>query len=340
MPRLPYKYIPEGRTGSIFVPLDIVFLDIRDVRACGLTPAEAIASIAAGRPNPAGYNVFDMDCVTTTSDGIMVEGAIVVMGASDRARVNPDFGILKMAEIPYSTALVEEEPHLRQWEKLYPGKRLFRGPDPAEKIIPVHNVAITGRASNNNSATEMMNIATMEEILLPILGQIEIMKGGAVLLGNTGEVISVGIGMTVAERFGRVFPSRQFKAGETAHDSAEKAKTLKKNIPCIVAGKASFAAHIIRALDCGMVPGTDIGCSPAVLSIARAMGREIGTANIRENAWAELASVGITKAWVTEKTAPITAEAVIANAGTIIPGVENAAEFRADSFVQDGYLEI
>ena len=340
MPQLPYKRIPEGKTGNILVPLDIVFLDIRDIRACGLEPADAIARVAATGKNPTGFTVFDMDAVTTTSDGIMVQGAIVVMGASDHGRVNPDFGILEMAEIPYSASLVAEEPHLGQWEKLYPGKRLFRGPDPAGKSIPVHNVVISGRASNNNSATEMMNIMTMEEILLPILGQIEIMKGGAVLLGNTGEVISVGIGMTVAERYGRVFPSRQFKAGETAHDSADKAKTLKKNIPCIVADKGVFAGHIIRALNCGMVPGRDIGCSPAVLSVARALGREIAPDAIRENAWAELASVGITREWLMEKPAPMTAEAVIADADAIIPGVENAVKCKTSEFVLERSLAI
>ncbi|MDL2210528.1 hypothetical protein LJC26_06965 [Desulfovibrio sp. OttesenSCG-928-O18] len=331
---LRYRMIPEGESGGIHIPLTIIFLDIKDVRSAGLEPAEAIRRIAKQYDGPAGFTVFDLDCVTTTSDGIMVEGAIVVMGASDRGRVNPDFGILEMAEIPFSPDLVEAEPHLAQWEKLYPGKRLFRGPDPKKKIIPVHNVCITGRASNNNSATEMMHIVTMEEILLPILGQIEIMKNGSVVLGKTGEVISVGIGMTVAEEFGRVFPTRQFRAGETAHGSGEYAKTLKKNIPCIVADKSVFARHIIRTLDCGMVPGREIGCSPAVLAVARALGREVAVDNISPAAWEELASVGITREWLAAAPAPLSAEEVVAKAAEIIPGVEHGRVMRAETFVR------
>ena len=159
-----------------------------------------------------------------------------------------------MAEIEDSDELLAVEPHLIQWRKRFPGRRLFRGPDPKTKLIPVHNVVITGRASNNNSATEMMNIVTMEEIILPILGQLTCMKGGPVLVGMVGEVISVGIGMTIAEQYGRVFPSRQFKPGETAHGSGAYAKTLKKNIPCVVCDKAVLAEQTIAALDCGCVP--------------------------------------------------------------------------------------
>ena len=340
MPQLRYKMIPEGKAGSIYVPLNIVFINKKDIDACGISPAQAIARIASGQETPTGYNVFDMDAVTTTSDGLMIQGAIVVMGASDHCRVHAEFGLLEMAEIAYSPSLVAQEPHLRQWEKLYPGKKLFRGPDPTRKIIPVHNVCITGRASNNNSATEMMNIVTMEEILLPILGQIEIMNNGTVLVGNTGEVISVGIGMTVAEQFGRVFPTRQFKAGETAHNSGEYAKTLKKNIPCIVADKASFAEHIIRTLDCGMVPGVDIGCSPAVLSVAMALGRPIGLDNIKPAAWAELSSIGITRDWLTEPVTPMTPADLIANADSIIPGVENATKYRTQDFVRAQSVEL
>jgi len=37
------------------------------------------------------------------------------------------------------------------------------GPDPKKKKIPIHNATLTGRAGNNNSATEMMHYITMEE---------------------------------------------------------------------------------------------------------------------------------------------------------------------------------
>lgn len=334
MKTLCYRMIPEGKVGSFTVPLNIVFLDLKDITAAGLSPREAIEAIAQTMDGPAGFNVFDMDCVTTTSDGLMVEGAIVVMGASDHRRVNPDFGILEMEEIPWSKELVQEEPHLKQWGQLYPGKRLFRGPNPAKKMIPVHNVVITGRASNNNSATEMMNIVTMDEILLPILGQLEIMRDGDILMGYTGEVISVGIGMTVAEKFGRVFPTRQFHAGETAHNCGAYAKTLKKTIPCMVADKPAFAKYILRALACGMIPGVDIGCSPAVLTVAHYLGSEIGLENIQPSAWEELSSVGITREWLSAPVEHLSPEEIIQRASEIIPGVEQAVPLHTTDFVE------
>ena len=81
--------------------------------------------------------------------------------------------------------------------------------------------------------------------------------------------------MTVAEQFGRVFPHPQFHAGETAHNSGAYAKTLKQWIPCIVCDKKVIAEKTIRAIECGCVPARELGCSPVVLSVARAMGTEI-----------------------------------------------------------------
>jgi hypothetical protein len=208
-----------------------------------------------------------------------------------------------------------------QWEKYYRGKKLFRGPDPHKKLIPVHNVVMTGRAVNNNSATEMMNAVTMEEILLPILGQLQIMRDAPMVFGLTGEVISVGIGMTIAEKYGRVFPTRQFKAGETAHGSGEYAKTLKSDIPCIVAPKSVLAKHIIRALEAGMVPGLHIGCSPAVLAVANALGAKVALDNITEQAKIELKSIGVAVDHMKPAEPRMTDKDVIEKADEIIPGV-------------------
>ena len=327
--------IPEGMKGGCLVPLNIAFLDLRDVRAANLSPREAAAVVAGDIKGPAGINLFDMDAVTTTSDGIMVDGAIILMAASDYGRINRDFGILEMEEIPFSKELIKEEPHLAQWEKNYPGRALYRGPDPKKKIIPVHNVVITGRASNNNSATEMMNIVTMEEILLPILGQMQIMKGGKVTIGMTGEVISVGIGMTVAEQYGRVFPTRQFRAGQTAHGCGQYAKTLKRDIPCIAARKAVLAEYIEKALDCGMVPARDISCSPAVLAVAKYRGYPIDLENISKIALEELASVGITEEYLNEKVPPVSKEELIDRADEIIPGLPIAAHYEAADLIAE-----
>ena len=334
MATFPARVIPEGERCGILVPLTIVYLDKRDIEGAGLSIDEAIHAVARSIPGPAGINVFDMEAVTTTSDGVMIEGAIIRMAASDGGRINPDFGMLSMAEIEDSDELLAAEPHLIQWRKRFPGRRLFRGPDPKTKLIPVHNVVITGRASNNNSATEMMNIVTMEEIILPILGQLTCMKGGPVLVGMVGEVISVGIGMTIAEQYGRVFPSRQFKPGETAHGSGAYAKTLKKNIPCVVCDKAVLAEQTIAALDCGCVPARELGCSPAVLSIARAMGYPMAIDRITAGAWEELESVGITRAWLEEHPAPMTREEVIAKADEIIPGVERARRVASSELLE------
>ncbi|MGD9567686.1 MAG: hypothetical protein AB7V48_05100 [Sedimentibacter sp.] len=341
MNKLKYKLIPQtsGDEIGIHVPLNIAFVNLDDIKKCNISSREAVKLIAGTLDGPVGINVIDMDCVTTTSDGIMTEGTVVLMAAGDRGKINPDFGILEMEEIPFSDEIIMEEPHLKQWE-MYPGKKLFRGPDPKKKIIPVHNVVITGRAGNNNSATEMMNIVTMEEILLPILGQIEIINDGNVVVGNTGEVISVGIGMTIAEKFGRIFPTRQYKPGDTAHGSGEYAKTLKRHIPIIAADKAVIASKTIKALHHGMVPGKDIGCSPLVLSIAKAMGFEIAFDNITERAYEELASVGITKEWLNENGELLTAEEVISRADEIIPGINSPIKYKATEIAKVKYVDV
>lgn len=340
MVRLKYRIIKEGKIEGYTIPLNIVFIDIKDIQKSGLIADEAAERVAASIPGAAGINVFDMEAVTTTSDGIMVQGAIIKMIASDRGKINPDFGRLDMEEMPYSQQLVAEEPHLKQWEVNFPGRRLFRGPDPAKKVIPVHNVVITGRASNNNSATEMMNVVTMEEILLPIMGQLEIMQDGEILIGNTGGIISVGIGMTVAEQYGRVFPPRQFKAGETAHDSGEYAQTLKREIPCIVSNKKTFARNVIKALNTGMVPARDIGCAPAILTIAKLLGKEIDVENIQENAWEELSSVGFSKEWALAPSAAITESELLERADELIPGVSDPVKVKAAQVAVITELEV
>lgn len=334
-----YQIIPEGEIDGKIVPVTIIFLDIKEIEASGLTQNEAIIRVAREFKGPAAINIFDRDAVTTTSDGVMVEGAIVRMGASDNGYVNADFGVLPMAEIAYSEERIEKEPHLIQWKKLFPGKKLFRGPDPAKKLIPVHNVVISGRAANNNSATEMMNIVTMEELIFPILGQIECINHGDVLVGYTGEYISVGIGMTVAEQFGRVFPHPQFPAGSTAHGSGAYAKTLKQWIPCIVCEKKVLARRTIQALECGCVPARDIGCSPVVLSIARALGSEIAFDRIQPAAQEELDSVGCTQAWMRQKL-NLTKEEVIQRADELLPGVNDAKKHRADEIVRQEMLKV
>ena len=89
---------------------------------------------------------------------------------------------------------------------------------------------------NNNTGSEMMNLVDMTEILVTFLGQIEIMRGGEILVGLAGPEISVGIGMVVRERRGRIF-GWNYGPGKTAHRSGIYAKTVKCDYPVICACK-------------------------------------------------------------------------------------------------------
>ena len=339
MAQLKYRMIPEGMLNGKLIPLNIVLIDYKDVKECGLEPKEAFEAVAKTIDGPAGLNIIDLDAVTTTSDGIVVEGTIIRMAASDRGRINKDFGYLEMIPLNYTDEDVKREPHLKVWKEKYPDRTLYMGPDYKKKIIPVHNVVITGRASNNNSATEMMNIVTMEEILLPILGQLEILRGGKVLLGYTGEVISVGIGMVVFETYGRIF-NRSYGAGKTAHNSGKYAKTVKSDYPAIAGRKSTLAEYTLRALEIGLVPGKDLGCSPAVLSIAAAGGFEIAYDNIEERAWVELESVGITKESLKANTKNLSHEEIVAHADEIVPGITDGKLFKVADICKNLEAEI
>lgn len=340
MSKLKYKIIHEGMLYDIFVPMSAVFIDYADVKACNLTMLEACEKIAATIPGPAGYNMFDMTATTTNSDGVMIDGSMTCMAASDYGKINKDFGYLEMVEVPYSEELIEAEPHLKQWKKSYPDRRLIMGPDPKKKKIPIHNAVLTGRAGNNNSATEMMHYITMEEILYPITGQLQIMKDGKVEIGGTGHIISVGIGMVVGEEYGRIVPHRQFRCGSSAHNSGEYAKFLKSHIPVIAADKTELAKYIIQALQTGVIPGRDIGASPAVLSVARHMKIKPDFENMTKASLEELADVGFTKEWITADVEELAPEEIIAKAHEIIPGIDNPTKFNVSDVVQVKYIEV
>jgi hypothetical protein len=308
-------------------------VDEQDIIEAGVSREVVVRRVAEEVGGPVGINIFDLEAVTTTSDGVVIEGAIVKMAAGDMGKIHKEFGMLQMAEIRVNAEIISDEPHLRQIEQLYPGRRLYRGPDPATKHVPVHNAVMTGRAVNNNSATEMMNVVTMDEILLPILGQLQLIHDRDVLMGPTGEHISVGIGMTVAEKYGRVFPFRQFRAGDSAHGSGAFAKRLKNHIPCILAPKRVLAQCIVQALRAGMVPGEHLGCSPAVLACARALGCPIALEKITPRAWVELASVGFDPLLFEEKCPRLSDSELIERADEIIPGAEGCQRLSADQLL-------
>ena len=115
MGKLTVKFIKQGTGPKQGAPINIAFIDKKDVEASGKSVEEAIRAISKVVGGPVGINVFDMDAVTTTSDGLVVEGAIVTMGAGDIGRVHKEFGILHMEEMEVTPELMREEPHLMQW---------------------------------------------------------------------------------------------------------------------------------------------------------------------------------------------------------------------------------
>ena len=340
MAKLKYKLLPEGMIGDIHIPIDIVYINYRDVTAANIMPKQAFEAIAKTSLNPMGINIFDPDSVCTTSDGVMVDGTVRFMAAADRGKFNKDFGFLEAMEMPYSDELIKEEPHMFQWKKSFDGRKLFRGPDVSKKIIPVHNACVTGRACNQNCSTEMANMVTMEEIMLPILGQQEIINNGNVLIGYTGQIVSVGVGMTVPELSGRLFPTRQFKAGDTAHACAKRAKNLKETVPCLACDKKTLAKNIIKCLVTGGIPGGNIACSPAVLTIAKHIGAKIDYGKITKAAYEELATIGFDEDWMKKDLEKMTPEELIERADELIPGLEGAKKYKVSDIVKECEAEI
>ncbi|MGI6204192.1 MAG: hypothetical protein ACOYJH_02815 [Anaerovoracaceae bacterium] len=330
MSGLKYRYFPEGQLKEQYIPIGIALVDYEDVLALGLTPKEACERIAKAHEGPVAINIWDMKTAcTTTTNGIMYDGSIVAMAASDYGKINKEFGYLDMRVIDYDSDTGREiradEPHLKQWTEYYPDRRIITSP--THKNVPVHMVAITGRAGNNNSATEMMHYINMEELLFPVGGQVAVMKGRTVEYGRTGGTISVGIGMYCAEKYGRIVLNKSFPTGTTAHGSGEYAKTLKAHIPIIVGEKPMVAEYIINALKLGLVPGRDIGGAPSVLCVAKAIGAPIAWDLISDAAKEELASVGLDEEWYQSKTDPQDPEEVIKNADRIIPGVKDPVKY-------------
>lgn len=337
---LCYKLLPEGEVKGIKVPVSIAFVDYRDVLACGVSMKQACDAIAAQIPGPGAIHMFDMDGVTTNSDGIMIPGTMTCMAACDYGRIDPEFGFTELLEVPHDPQLIREEPHLRQWDANFPGRRLILGPDPDRKPLPVHNAVISGRSCTNNTATEVMNCVTMDEMLLFITGQTELMRGGDILWGRTGEVISVGIGMLVGEEYGRIVPHRQYTCGDTGHKSGVYAKFLKNKLPCLAAPKEVLARHIILALKAGMVPGRHVGPSPAVLTVAKYLGYPIDCDNITPGAYVELEDVGIREDWVRGVLEPMEEEDFLAQADILLPGTQDAKLYPAHELVRDCRAEV
>ena len=332
MAQLKYRLVEEGAAEGR-VPLNLAFVDKRDVVAAGLTYREACRAVIQDNADTAlTVNILDVDAVTVTSDGIMADGAVVACACGDHGRMNEKIGFLAASEIPYTEEIIATEPHMKQWNSpFYAGRRLHRGPSAEDrKNLEGHNenMCITGRMCNNNTGSEMMNTIDMTEILALILGQIQIMHDGQVLIGVAGPEVSVGIGMVVREVRGRIF-GWNYGAGKTAHSSGEYAKTVKSDYPVIAATKAQHAEYVLRALDLGLVPGRDLGSSPVNLAIAHDYGVAIPVEEITPMAWVELESVGMSKEKLAQPVAqPLTRQQIIDQADDILPGIPDGKVFQ------------
>ena len=183
-----------------------------------------------------------------------------------------------------------------------------------------------------------MNMVVMTEILVPRFGMNQIMKGGDLLIGTAGAEVSVGIGMVVREHRGRIF-QWSYGAGKTAHNSGLYAKTVKSDFPAVAAPKSVHAEYTLRALECGLIPGQELGCSPVVLSIAHAGGFPIALDKIEDRAWIELESVGIHKAELAKPVTPLSREEIIARADEILPGLPTAKVYKNSEVVEIREIE-
>ena len=277
----------------------------------------------------------------------MAPGAVVGVASVDHGLINQNYGYLNISPLPYSDQMIKEEPHMKQWlMDEYKGRPLHRGPsaeDRGNRGPNNENMTMTGRIANNNCGSEVMNMVEMTEILAPYFGIHEIMTDGEVTIGIAGPVVSVGIGMVVSERHGRIFGGKNlgaYRAGMSAHNSGKYAKTVKQDYPAIAAPKSVLAEHTLRAFDIGLVAGRDIGCSPAVLSLAKAYGKPIDLDNITERAWIELESIGITREKLEAPSNVMSREEVIAHADEIIPGMDGAKKYAVSDICEVRYVEI
>ncbi|MDD5922960.1 MAG: hypothetical protein PUC44_07290 [Eubacteriales bacterium] len=343
--KLKYKIIPRGAANGQ-VPLNWVFLDKKDIDAAGLTHLDAVRLIANEMGTDcAAVDIMDMEGVTCTSDGIIAPGAVCGVASVDHRMINREFGYLNVSPIPFTEKMLEEETHMKLWlTEPYHGRTIYKGPSTADRGARAshnENMTMTGRICNNNVGSEVMNMLEMTEILAPYFGIYQLMTGGDVYIGKAGPIVSVGIGMIVSERHGRIFGSDNlgaYKAGMTAHNSGKYAKTVKSDYPAIVAPKSVLAEYTLRALDIGLVPGLDIGCSPACIELARAYGKPVAVDNISDRAWEELESIGFTKDYVTSPRDVLTREEIIKYADEIIPGMDGAKHYAASEIIQDQEL--
>jgi len=340
MPALLIRHLRKGTGPKHGCPVHVVWIDQADIKRAEVSKEEALLLVGKDIHEAVAINIMDMEVLTTTSDGLVALGAIVMFAAVDRGKIHPEFGLLPIKGLEVTEEMIQQEPHTRLAKRLFPGKPIYRGADYRIKNVPIHNSVMSGRTVNNNSGTEVMDVVTMEEMLLPILGQLAIMKEEEILLGLMGEVLSVGIGMSITENFSRSQPFMKCKPGDTVHASGKYAQHLKSNLPCILATKKVLAQHILLALKEGLRPGLELGVSPAVLMVVHYLGLDFEKDRVTAEAREELAAVGIDVDEIGKNSPCFTEEEIIQRADDVIPGVKEPLKIHSKEIVEKRTIPI
>lgn len=178
--KLKYKILPAGSFDGQ-LPINLIYVDAKDVHAAEIGYLDACRAIARDYDQPAAVDILDMEAMTVTSDGICAPGAVVAFAAIDHHMLNEDFGYIPVSEFPHNREIIAQEPHMKQWDALYPGRRLYRGPSVEDRGAHEghnENQANTGRISNNNTGSEMFDMISMEEVITPFFGAGAPVPGG------------------------------------------------------------------------------------------------------------------------------------------------------------------
>ena len=95
MAELKYKLIPKGAAEGR-VPVNMIFVNQKDIVNAGLSYREACEIIAKDFNGPASIDIIDMDAVTVSSDGIMLDFAVVAIASCDYGIINKDVGFMQI----------------------------------------------------------------------------------------------------------------------------------------------------------------------------------------------------------------------------------------------------
>ena len=93
MAELKYKLIPKGAAEGR-VPVSMIFVDQKYITSIGLSYRQACEIIAKSYNGPASIDIIDMDAVTVSSDGIMLDFAVVAIASCDYGLINKDVGFM------------------------------------------------------------------------------------------------------------------------------------------------------------------------------------------------------------------------------------------------------